>query len=394
MGLYSQLFKLSVRNIGRRGKRTWLTMIGIIIGVTAIISLIALGQGLEQAIVQEFETLGANYVYVSPDGAELTDNDLEVVERARGVDQAIGSYRTNDLVSFRESSEFLTIVGVPGGKFDAYIESQGLSVEENGRGLRSTDKNNVIAGQGLKSGTFERQVAIRSQLTLDNQDLRVVGFLGNSGDPNFEDSIVMELDRVREIYNANQTLSQVSASLQPGFEIENVQENIEQELRNDRGVEEGDEDFSTSTPADILDALTNILSVVQGIVVGIASIALLVGGIGIMNTVYMSITERTKEIGVMKAIGAKKRHISMLFLFEAGIIGLIGSIIGTVIGLGISNLAIYFLQNYTSFSAAQVFSPELIAGALGFGFIIGIISGILPARKAANMDPAESLRYE
>lgn len=394
MGLYSQLFKLSVRNIGRRGKRTWLTMIGIIIGVTAIISLIALGQGLEQAIVQEFETLGANYVYVSPDGAELTDNDLEVVERARGVDQAIGSYRTSDLVSFRESSEFLTIVGVPGDKFDAYIESQGLTLEENGRGLRSTDKNNVIAGQGLKSGTFEREVSIRSQLTLENQNLRVVGFLGNSGDPSFQDSIVMELDRVREIYNANQTLSQVSASLQPGFEIKNVQENIERELRNDRGVEEGDEDFSTSTPADILDALTNILSVVQGIVVGIASIALLVGGIGIMNTVYMSITERTKEIGVMKAIGAKKRHISMLFLFEAGIIGLIGSIIGTVIGLGISNLAIYFLQNFTSFRAAQVFSPELIIGALGFGFFIGIISGILPARKAANMDPAESLRYE
>ena len=393
MSLYSELFKLAIRNTKRRGKRTWLTMIGVVIGVTAIISLVALGQGLEQAIVQEFEELGANYIFVSPSGGDLKDSDIQVVERARGTDQVVGFYSRQEPVKFRGDQEFIEVYGVPGEQFTQFKQSQGITIED-GRELRSTDSTNIIAGPDFKDGLFERNAGIRSQVNVEGNQFRIIGFLGESGDPGFQDSIIMDLDRIREIYDLDDELTGISASLQPGFEAEEVQENIEEEMRRDRNLQEGDEDFSTLTPDDILDALQNILGVVQGIVIGIASIALFVGGIGIMNTTYMSITERTQEIGVMKAIGAKKRHISALFLFEAGIIGAIGSLIGLILGLGISNISIYFIDQYTDFAAAQVFSPELATGAVLFGFILGVVSGILPARNAANMDPAESLRYE
>lgn len=393
MGLYSELFRLAIRNTKRRGKRTWLTMIGIIIGVTAIISLVALGQGLEQAIVQEFEQLGANYIFVSPSGGELTDSDLDVVERAIGTGTAVGFYNTNDIAGYRGDRESVNIYGVRGREFTDFKNSQGLAIEE-GRELRSTDRTNIVVGPDFKEDLFERNTEIRSQINVKDNNFQIIGYLGESGDPGFQDSLIMDLERMREIYDLDDELTGISVALQPGFETEEVQENIEEEMRRDRNLQEGDEDFNTFTPDDILDALQGILGVVQGIVVGIASIALFVGGIGIMNTTYMSITERTSEIGVLKAIGAKKRHISAIFLFEAGIIGMIGSLIGLVLGLGISNVSIYAINNYTDFAAAQVFSPELAVGAVAFGFILGVISGIFPARRAANLHPVEALRQQ
>jgi len=174
-----------------------------------------------------------------------------------------------------------------------------------------------------------------------------------------------------------------------------VQENIEENRRRDRQQDEGDEDFSTSTPQDILDSLTSILSVVQGIVIGLASIALFVGGVGIMNTMYMSINERTREIGVLKAIGASRRQIRTLFLIESGLIGLIGGIIGVLIGIAISEIAVFVVAKYVStVSLARGYNLALVLGALTFSTLLGVVSVYLPSRSASKLEPAEALRYE
>jgi len=216
----------------------------------------------------------------------------------------------------------------------------------------------------------------------------------SAGDPQAQNSMIIGLDRMREIYNLDDELSQINVVIQPGFTQEEVQENIENDLRRDRGLQEGDEDFSTNTPQDILDTLTNILGVVQGIVVGLASIALLVGGIGIMNTMYMAINERTQEIGVLKAIGASKKQIRTLFLLESGLIGLIGGIIGVMIGIGISEIAVYTATEFSTVTITRGYTPSLIFGALTFSTLLGLLSGYLPSRKASNLDPADALRYE
>ncbi len=391
--LYTELLKLGSRNIRRRGKRTWLTVIGVVIGVAAIIALVSLGQGLEQAIVQEFEDLGADSIFVTPSGGELNDDDLDIVGRAVGVDSVIAIYSGTAEVEYRGSSENLNIQGIDASKTNEFLTAQGLDIED-GRELQPNDARNTVIGSGVVDDTFEQDVGIRGQLDIEGDRFTVVGTLTSGGDPQLEGTALVPLEQARDIFDADDELTQIGVVVQSGFEVDEVQENIEEELRRDRNLEEGDEDFDTTTPDDILDALTNILSVVQGIVIGIASIALLVGGIGIMNTMYMSITERTREIGVMKAIGARKKHITSIFLFEAGIIGMIGSLIGLIVGLGLSNISIYVINEFTDFSAVQVYSPELILGAILFGFILGVVSGILPSRKAANMDPADSLRYE
>jgi len=391
--LYTQLLRLGARNIKRRGKRTWLTVIGVVIGVAAIIALVSLGQGLETAITEEFESLGANNLYVSPDGGELKESDIQVLESVIGVESAAGTYQASTEVSYRGETQDVSVTGFKPEKTELVFGGLGLEIQE-GRELRGNDLRNGLIGARVKDDVFERNVGLRSQLDVQDTRVTVSGVLAEAGEPSYEQAVLLHIDTVRDIFDLDDEYNSIIVQTQPGFEPEDVKSSVEEELRRDRGLEDGDEDFDVETAQDILDSLTGILAVVQGIVVGIASIALIVGGIGIMNTMYMSITERTREIGVMKAIGARKRHIMSVFLAEAAIIGVVGSLIGLLVGLGISNSAIYLINEFSDFRAVQTYSVWQVVGSILFGTVLGVVSGVLPSRKAANMDPAESLRYE
>ncbi|MFP4038339.1 MAG: ABC transporter permease [Candidatus Nanohaloarchaea archaeon] len=363
-------------------------MIGVFIGIAAVVSLVSLGQGLEVAINQEFEGLGANNIFVS---GNIDDDALDVVRGARGVDEAAGTYSSSEPVDFSGETQTVNVQGIELDRAELVFSGQGWSIED-GRQLRSTDRSAAVLGPSVQD-QYENDIGIRSQMRLREENFRVTGFM-SAGDPQAQSSMIIGLERMREMYDLEDELSQIVVEVQPGFTQEEVQENIEQDLRRDRGLQEGDEDFSTNTPQDIQDSLTSILGVVQGIVVGLASIALLVGGIGIMNTMYMAINERTQEIGVMKAIGASKKEIRTLFLLEAGLIGLIGGIIGVIIGIGISEIAVYLASNFSDIAISRGYNLSLIAGALTFATLLGLISGYLPSRRASNLDPAEALRYE
>ncbi|MEF8880472.1 MAG: ABC transporter permease [Candidatus Nanohaloarchaea archaeon] len=383
------LSKLAVRNTLRRGKKSWITVIGVFIGIAAVVSLVSLGQGLEVAITQEFEELGSNQVIIQGD---IDDSDIEVVERTRGVDAATGLYQRTAAVKFRDETQAITVVGANLQEFDTAFLGLPLTMEE-GRKLRNVDSTGAMLGTEVRN-LYEDNPGIRSQMELSSGDsFRVVG-LYSSGEPQLQNSMIISLERARTIWDVDDDLTRIVAIVDPGFTQEEVAENIEDEMLDDRDLEEGDEDFSVTTPQDVLETLTSILSVVQGIVVGLASIALLVGGIGIMNTMYMSINERTQEIGVLKAIGASKRQIRMLFLIESGLIGLIGGIIGVLIGIGISEIVVYLASNYSTVAIARGYTVELIIGSLMFATVLGLISGYLPSRRASNLDPAEALRYE
>ena len=382
------LSKLAVRNTLRRGKKSWITVIGVFIGIAAVVSLVSLGQGLEGAINQEFESLGANNVFVT---GNIDDNALEAVRNARGVEAAAGKYSSTEQVEFSGETQRISVQGIDLNSAELIFNGQGWSIE-NGRQLRSTDRSAAVLGPSVQD-QFDNEIGIRSQMRLEGENFRVTGFM-SAGDPQAQSSMIIGLERMREIFDLEDELSQIVVQVQPGFTQEEVQENIEQDLRRERALEEGEEDFSTSTPQDIQESLNSILGVVQGIVVGLASIALLVGGIGIMNTMYMAINERTQEIGVMKAIGASKRDIRTLFLLEAGLIGFIGGLIGVIIGIGISEVAVFLASSFSEIAIARGYDIQLISGAMIFATLLGLISGYLPSRRASNLDPAEALRYE
>ena len=174
-----------------------------------------------------------------------------------------------------------------------------------------------------------------------------------------------------------------------------IAEKIKVELRRFRDVKKDEEDFDIQTPEQLLGSFGDVLNIVQSVLIGIAAISLLVGGIGIANTMYTAVIERTKEIDIMKSVGAQNKDILLIFVIESGMLGLAGGAIGIAVGIGLSKLVEYLAFVYLGTSLIKAFFPwYLILGSLLFSFLVGTISGLLPARQAASLKPVDALRYE
>jgi putative ABC transport system permease protein len=398
-------FLLAVRNIRQQRKRSWLTILGTLVGILAIVALLSIGQGLENSVEQEFQELGGDKVFVTPGGeslsssftsstAELTTDDLETVRNTRGVEEATGIVTSSRRVNYGDESEFVTLLGIPTEDDSIRLikETQNFEVV-SGRFLRSTDQYNVLVSRSLAEDSFSREVVIRSKLDINGTDYRTVGIVDATGGQ-ASGMVLMEIDRARGLTGKQDQFDRMAARVAPGYEPEEVEENIRESLRNARNVQEGEEDFSTNTAADIIDSFQSQLSLIRGFLVGLGAISLLVGGVGIMNTMYTSVTERTREIGVMKAVGASNWQILKVFLFESGIIGLVGGILGVISGLAISFAASGIISRQVGLQVQPGASPGLILGSIAFAFLVGVISGFFPARKAARMNPVDALRYE
>jgi len=400
------LAKLSGRNLFRRGKRSWLTVIGIIIGITAIVSLFSLGQGLEQSVTGEFQELGANSIYIIPGSglggffgggtdAELSQDDLEAVKRAQGVDVAGPLVNAGVQAEFDGETQVITLLGIPTDESKEMIKRVNSIEIASGSEIRDTDRRSGLAGSRLVEGdVFDEEIRRNSQIKLENIDIRIKGLLEETGDPVYDSSVVMNNDAVREIIDDEERIDFIIAEVQSGQSPENVAQSIEDELRDERNNPQGETDFSVSTADDLLNSLTGLLDLVQYVVIGITSIALFVGGLGIMNTMYMSVSERTNEIGIMKALGATKRQILTVYLAESAILGLVGGIIGIILGIGVSRTAFLFLREASGLPLEVSVSPQIIVLSLVSAVLLGLLSGYLPARKAANLEPVEAIRQE
>ncbi|MFP4046110.1 MAG: ABC transporter permease, partial [Candidatus Aenigmatarchaeota archaeon] len=204
-------------------------------------------------------------------------------------------------------------------------------------------------------------------------------------------SVMMPLDTARELFNKDDEVSAIYVDTEDTFDVNEVAEDIEDRLEDERG----EKDFTVQTMEQVQASVNNILGMVQALFLGVAGISILVGGVGVMNTMYTSVLEKTREIGIMKAVGARNSHIMILFLFESGMMGLIGGVLGVGFGLGLAKVAEFFIQQSFGLGMLEAaVTPELILGALGFSFGIGTLSGLFPARKASRLNPVDALRYE
>jgi len=200
---------------------------------------------------------------------------------------------------------------------------------------------------------------------------------------------------LQELFGVKDELDIIFVKVEQGADVNTVVERINENLRKDRDLDEGEEDFQVQSFENLLTTFSNIFGIVSAVIIGIAAISLLVGGVGIMNTMYMSVLERTKEVGVMKAIGAKNSHILTLFLIESGIYGIIGGLVGVGVGVGIAKTVELVAKQIlgTPLLRAEV-TLGLILGTLLFSFVVGMVSGIAPAYRASKMNPVDALRYE
>jgi putative ABC transport system permease protein len=254
----------------------------------------------------------------------------------------------------------------------------------------------VIVGYNLAyKKTFGRNLGVGDKVVVNGEVFDVVGVLKRIGDPGMDASVIMPEDDVRRILEEPEIFSMIVAQSAQGESPDGVAERIEKAIRRDRHQKEGKEDFQVQTSTDLIASFNAVFNIIQVVFVGIAAISLLVGGIGIMNVMFTAVLERTREIGVMKAIGARNSDVLWLFLIESGLLGLAGGVIGVILGAGIAKGV--ELGANTAFgpgTITAVFPIWLIVGALVFSFVVGAVSGVLPARRASKLRPVEALRYE
>jgi putative ABC transport system permease protein len=400
-------FFLAFSNLKRRGLRSWLTMIGIFIGIAAVVGLISLGQGLQAAIVDQFEQLGKDTIIIqsqssnsfassSSNSLALTTDNLDAIKEVRGVKEVVGILARGGVIGYKDEKEAALIIGISPEDINVFSKIQTFKVAE-GRILKEGDNFKVIVGYSLSvdGEVWKNGVEIGNTITIEGEEFKVIGIMAKTGDPSNDAGVYIPKETMKEVLGISNQEDEIIVKSEEGFAPSYVANAIKKELRQAREEKEGEETFIVQTSEELITSFTDIFNIVQGVLVGIAAISLLVGGVGIMNTMYTSVLERTKEIGTMKAVGAKNSDILYIFLFESGLLGLVGGTIGIGLGVGLGKGVEYIaaMTLGTNLLQASITAP-LILGALIFSFLIGTLSGVLPAMQAARLKPADALRYE
>jgi len=406
-GQIKDYFSIAIGGIRKRKLRSWLTMLGIFVGIAAVVGLISISQGLQAAVEQQFASLGANRIIVQPGGGNLgspgsssgqskiTTHDLDLIKGVRGIQNAAGYDMKVAKLELNNNIKFVYLIGLP---TDSSREVFGNNFEVvEGRQFRPGDSNVAIVGNSYSTDSqlLGKTLAVGKKITVEGQELTIIGVMKKIGSPPDDQAVLVPLNKLWDIFGNKNEYSMIYAEVEKGFQPSEVAVRIKERVRKDRNEKEGNEDFQVQTSEQLLKSFSTILNVVQAVIVGIAAISLIVGSIGVMNTMYTAVLERTREIGIMKSVGAKNSNILLLFLIESGLYGLVGGLVGIAFGLGLGKLVEIIASGYLGSNLLKAsMSPTLIFGALAFSFILGCISGVAPARQASKLNPVQALRYE
>ena len=396
--------KIATGNLKKRKLRTTLTLVGIIISIATIFMLVSLSLGLRDAVNEQFEALGADKFFIQPrtgflgppgsiGGIILTEEDIRTVEKVRGVGEVLATTVGAARVEYNDRINYLSVWGMETDT-TLYIELGDYKVVE-GRFLKGGESG-VILGNNHKAGNiFAKHVSVGDTIIINGEEVRVRGILERIGNPEDDRIIIMNLEEFRDLFEIPTRVDWIVVQVEEAEDLVEISERVEKELLDERGLNEETQDFSILTPQELLGSIQNILNIITAFLAGVAAISLFVGGIGIANTMYTSVIERTREIGTMKAVGARNSDILKIFLIEAGILGLAGGVVGVALGITISKTIEYIAVHQLGSELLQAsMHPALIIGCLIFAFAVGAVSGTLPALRASKLNPTDALRYE
>lgn len=398
--------RIALRALTRNKLRAFLTMLGIIIGVGAVIAMVAIGEGAKALVREQIARLGTNVLIIFPGAftqagarsgaggrSTLTDGDAKaIMDEVRGVAMVSPTLRRNDQVVAGNQNWATTIQGVA----PEFQQIRKWEVEE-GRFLSQGDVDRAekvaLVGRTVAENLFGNEEPLDAIIRVRNIPFRVVGVLaakGQSGQGADQDDVVMipyttmQKRVLRITYVHTIIVSTMSAE-----QNQVVLEHIAALLRERHRLQpDQDDDFSIRNLSDVAEAASNTASVMAILLGSIAAVSLLVGGIGIMNIMLVSVTERTREIGIRMAVGARSRDIMLQFLVEAVVMAASGGTLGILLGIGSSTLLSRLAQWPT------LINPAIVTVAFLFSGAVGVFFGFYPARKAAHLDPIEALRYE
>ena len=397
---------LALKNLRHRGIRSWLTLLGIFIGVTAVVSLIGLGAGLQAAVGAQFGISSTQVITVQAGGVnafgapgsgvvnKLTTGDADAIERLSSVEIAASRIISSSKIEYADVVIFGMSASVPDGDRRRFVY-EALDIEAGeGRMLKDGDVNNVFLGYnfGEDDNSFGEAVIPGKTILIQDRRFKVVGIMKKTGSYMFDSMVMINEDVLRDLLDYEDDVDVIAVKARSESVMDKAKEDIEKLMRKRRDVDLGEEDFQVSTPEAMMETVNSVLGGVQAFIVIIASISILVGALGIVNTMTTSVLERRKEIGIMKAIGAKNSQVFMQFFFESGMLGLLGGLVGVVFGTIISTLGTVGINNFIGGELKPAFDFILIGGALVGSFAIGAIAGIVPAMNAAKQNPVEALR--
>ncbi len=392
-------FNIILNDLKHKRLRSWLTIIGIIISIASIVSLISLAQGFKAGVNKQFENMGSDKITIAPKmfvgSSPLTKIDLEKVKQVNGVKSASGIIYKIAPLTFSNQRKYAYLTGLPLDKESKKLfESMKSFKIVEGRDLKPGDKYKILLGSYAADGLFSKRIKVGDSVTLLGKKFRVVGIVGSFGDREDDSAVYVPVTIARNLLNEPNAEDLIFVQVDKGSEPEVVAKSIEKKLDNLYGVTDKTEPFLVLTNEDLSKRINDLLIVVQVIFLGIAFISILVGGVGITTTMYTSVVEKTKEIGIMKAVGARNSDILAIFLAESSLISLIGGIIGLGIGVVLAKLVQIISVRAMATSLIQVYLTwQLLLGVLVFSLFIGLLSGLSPAIKASKMTPVKALRF-
>jgi putative ABC transport system permease protein len=399
-----EALKLALQSVNRNPLRSVLTLLGIVIGVAAVIAMVTIGDGTTRKVEEDLSKLGSNMLVARPgrnvfgpggnsDSRAFKDRDVAALRAGLTHVRAIAPVSSRAATIVSGAQNYSTTVN--GADSDFFI-AQDWNFE-SGRTFSDGEVRSGSAvcaiGQTVKTVLFGPMDPLGERIRIGNVSCSVIGVLIGKGQSAMgtdqDNTVIMPLRAFQRRISGSTNIQTIYIAVDEKEQIAAVQASAEQILREQRRLTPGeDDDFSVRDMTQIISAMTSTTSLMTMLLGAVAAVSLLVGGIGVMNIMLVSVTERTREIGIRLAIGALEGQVLMQFLVEAFVLALLGGVIGIALGLGLAGLAAYGMQ--IPFAP----SPAIIALSFAFSGAIGVVFGFFPARRAARLDPIEALRHE
>lgn len=402
--MFFETSRLALRAISRNLLRSLLTVLGVVIGVAAVIAMVTIGNGTTEQVKSELSRLGTNMLFVRPgqfgpgrastEAKRFDDRDVEAIRNQISGIRAVAPQNRSSAatVIFGGKNHQTSVIGTT----NDYLIAQDWTIAL-GRDFQPAEDRGgqigCIIGETVRQELFGAENPVGQTIRVSNISCPVIGVLGRKGQSGLgddqDDTIIMPLKIHQRRIGGTTTISSIMVSAQDGVSTAKVQSDLQNLLRERRRIGIGrEDDFTVNDMTQIASAMTGTTTLLTGLLGAVAAVSLLVGGIGIMNIMLVSVTERTREIGIRLAIGALEKQVLTQFLVEAVMLSAFGGLVGILTGLGLAYAVVGYLN------VPFVTSPSIIFLAFAFSAAIGVIFGYFPARRAASLSPIEALRHE
>lgn len=418
----SKSLKLAVNMLMHSKLRSWLTVIGIVIGIAAVVAIVSIGEGMQQNVESHLGGLGVDIITISPGGGRasagfrgghppppgehggtatsteaenLTKKDVRVLQSIDGVKFIQGTVSGQGEVYYLGEKATISIGGV-----DPLVwKAMTMSELESGRVLGPSDYSAVVVGNSIAEDMFKQPLIVNRMITIEGKAFKIVGILQESGTFGEDDRrIIMPIEAARETFEdvGEEEFDSITIKAENADEVEEIMAEAEQKLLISRHLTESKKDFRINSPKSMQETITSVTQTMSLFLEVIAAVSLLVGAVSIANTMFTSVLEKTREIGIMKAIGAKNGDIMMIFLLNSAIIGLVGGIFGICLGSAIASLLPLLGMRLMGMGGEMttVITPLLLMYVVLLAMGIGMAAGVIPAYRASKLKPVDALRYE